>query len=370
MVAQPVAPLLPPGLDTPALVIDIDIVERNAERMAAAVRARGVSLRPHVKTHKSITIARLQLDAGASGITVGTLGEAEVMADGGISDIFIAYPVWADRIKAIRLRALNETAGVRLSVGADSLAGIERIATAVEGSQRPLRVLLEIDPGTRRTGLPVEQAPDVAMAAEQLGLEVAGLFTYGGHGYAGPDAVAGAAADERAALMAGADALRAAGIAPEILSAGSTPTALGVAQPPITEVRPGTYLLGDRQQLALGAIPADGIAIAVAATVVSTAVPGQVIIDAGGKALTRDLPSYLTGYGTLPAYPSGVIERIYDYHSVVVFPDAARRPVLGELVAVVPNRANPVVDLYDFFVASRSGEPIGTWPVDARGRSG
>jgi D-serine deaminase-like pyridoxal phosphate-dependent protein len=239
------------------------------------------------------------------------------------------------------------------------------LARAVGASARPLRVLLEVDPGNHRTGIDPARAGELAVAVEVLGLEVAGAFTHGGHAYRGPDAVAGAAADEIRSLAMAADAL---GATP-VLSAGSSPTVLGDLLPPVNEVRPGTYLLADRQQVALGASPADGVAIAVAATVISTSVDGQVVIDAGAKSLTKDLPAYLAGYGTLPAYPDGIIERVFDYHGVVSFPAGARRPKLGEQVAVMPNHACPVVDLYDSFIATRAGNPIGRWPVDARGRS-
>ncbi|HLB44310.1 MAG TPA: alanine racemase [Candidatus Limnocylindrales bacterium] len=157
-------------------MIDLDIVERNARRMAEAVAARGLVLRPHVKTHKSVALARIQIGHGAAGITVGTLGEAEVMAAGGIDDIFVAYTLWAAGAKADRLRALHDDAGIRLTVGADSIAGVQRLAAAVRGSDRPLRVLLEVDPGNRRTGLAPDRVADVALAALRLGLDVAGLF--------------------------------------------------------------------------------------------------------------------------------------------------------------------------------------------------
>lgn len=366
----PVAPHLPDGLDTPCLVIDLDIVERNARRMADAVAARGMALRPHVKTHKSVALARIQLEHGAAGITVGTLGEAEVMARGAIDDILLAYPLWAAGAKAERLRALLERPGLRFTVGADSAAGIERLARAVAGSPVRLRLLIEVDPRYGRTGVAPDAVGELGTLAQRLGLEVVGLFSHGGHAYGGTDAIAGAAHDEVTALSAGAAALRAAGIEPRVLSAGSSPTALGAAMAPVTEVRPGTYLIGDRQQVALGASPTDGVAIAIAATVVSTATGGQVVINAGAKSLTKDLPPYLAGYGTLFGYPAGVIERVSDYHGQVRFPAGASQPVLGEIVAVVPNHACPVIDLYDSFVATRSGEVVGRWPVDARGRSG
>jgi D-serine deaminase-like pyridoxal phosphate-dependent protein len=367
-VGQPVAPQLPGGIDTPALVIDIGIVERNAQGMAAAVRERGVALRPHVKTHKSVAIARIQLAAGAQGITVGTLGEAEVMAEADIDDIFVAYPIWAHDGKAARLKALHDRPGLVLSVGVDSVGGAQRLAAAVAGSARPLRVLVELDSGHHRTGVEPAQAGAVARAAREAGLEVIGLFTYAGHVYGGLGKAAPAAADEIAALAAGRAAVQRVGIEPGVLSAGSSPTALRAATAPVSEVRPGTYVIGDRQQVALAASPPDGVAVAVAATVVSESA-GQVVINAGAKTLTKDVPAYLAGFGCLPAYPDGALEHLSDYHGVITFPPGSRRPVLGEVVAVVPNHACPVIDLFDTFLATRDGELLGEWRVDARGRS-
>ena len=352
-------PLLPAGLDTPALVIDIGIAEANARRLGDQLRARGVALRPHTKTHKSVALARIQLAAGASGITTGTLGEAEVMADGGIDDIFIAYPVWAVGPKAARLAALHARSDLALSVGFDSVAGAERLAAAVGPGGRPLRAVLEIDPGNGRTGVLPTRAGQIAGAARDLGLDVIGVFTHGGHAYRGADAIAGAAGDEVRSLGVAVDLLRAAGIEPQVISAGSTPTALGAATGPVTEIRAGTYLLGDRIQVFLGASPSDGVAIAIASTVVSTALDGQVVIDAGAKTLTKDVPGYLTGFGSLPAYPEANIERVFDYHAVVRIPDGSPRPALGEVIAVIPNHCCVVVDLHDEFVATRSGDIVG-----------
>lgn len=364
-----VAPRLPAGLDTPAVVIDLDIVERNAHRLGDALAARGIALRPHVKTHKSIALARLQLDAGARGLTVGNLGEAEVFAAAGLDDLMIAYPVWAEGPKAARLRALHDLEGLSLAVGFDSIAGAERLAAAVAGSRRRLAVLLELDPGNRRTGAPAQAAGLIAAAARDLGLDVRGVFTHGGHAYQ-PGAAEPAGADEVATLTAGAAALAAEGIEPVVVSAGSTPTQLTAAVAPVNEIRAGTYLIGDRQQWAIGAVPDDGVAIAVAATVVSVAVDGQVVIDAGAKTLTKDVASYITAHGLLPAYPKAVIERVSDYHGMVRIPPGTPRPVVGEVVAVIPNHVCPVIDLRDTFIATRDGMVVGVWPVDARGRVG
>lgn len=365
----PIAPPLPADLETPCLVVDLDAVEANARRMAEGAGARGVVLRPHVKTHKSVALARLQLDAGAVGITVGTIGEAEVMADGGIGELFIGYPVWAAGTKADRIRALHERCS--LTVGVDSAEAAQLLGAAVRGSAGgALRVLVEVDSGARRSGVTgPEDAVDVARAAGDAGLAVIGVFTHGGHGYRGPGAGPGAAADEVETLGAAADALRAQGFTIERVSAGSTPTGVHAAAGQVTEIRPGTYLLGDRQQFVLGAIPADGIALVVAATVVSTAVPGQVVLDAGAKTLTKDRAPFLEGFGVIPAYPDTVIERLFDYHAAVAIPAGQPAPRLGEVVAVVPNHVCPVVEQFDEFVVARRGRAEARWPVDARGRS-
>ena len=363
------APALPADLDTPEIVIDLDIVERNARRLGDALAGRGIALRPHVKTHKSPALARLQLDAGARGITVGNLGEAEAFADHGFDDIFIAYPIRADGPKTARLAALAELPGLRLSVGFDSVEGAERLAAAVRRAARPLRVLLELDPGNRRTGASPAEAEALAAAALDRGLEVRGVFTHGGHAYR-PGGAEPAGGDEVRVLTEGAAALARLGIEDPVVSGGSTPTQLTAALAPVNEIRAGTYLLGDRQQWVIGAVPDDGIAIAVAATVVSRAVDGQVVIDAGAKTLTKDVASYLEGYGVLPAYPDAVIERLSDYHGVVRIPDGTPRPSLGEVVAVVPNHVCPVIDTRDAFTVVRGGEMVGRWPVVARGRSG
>lgn len=335
--------------------------------MARAMSERGVFLRPHFKTHKSIRLARLQVESGARGLTVGTIGEAEVLAEAGFGDLFIAYTLWLDDAKAARLRALLDHAPLR--VGADSVAGVARLAAAVRGAAHLPAVLVEIDSGERRTGVRPDGVVEVALAARRAGLEVAGVFTHGGHAYAGPGAVGSAAADEVDLLAAARDNLRAAGFEAEVVSAGSTPTAVRSAVGAVTEERPGTYVFNDRQQVGLRAASPDGIALVVAATVVSVAIPGQVVIDAGSKTLAKDRPAWTDGFGCLPAYPEATIVRTYDYHGVVTIPDGTPAPALGEVVAVVPNHVCPVVNLADSFVVSRGGRAIDRWPVDARGRS-
>ena len=194
------------------------------------------------------------------------------------------------------------------------------------------------------------------------------MFSHGGHGY-GPGRAEGAGADEIRTLGQAAAALVRDGFTVETISAGSTPTMLTAAGDGVNEMRAGTYVYGDRQQWLMGAIPADGCALAVVATVVSVH-SERIVLDAGAKALTKDRAEWLTGYGAIVGFPDLVIERVNDYHGVVGAPAGVDRPGLGDVVAIVPNHVCPVVDLFDSFVAVRAGAMLGLWPVDARGRSG
>jgi D-serine deaminase-like pyridoxal phosphate-dependent protein len=359
-------------LDTPAVVVDIDRADVRIARMAALMRERGVSLRPHTKTHKSLEFARRQIDAGAAGLTVATVGEAEVFAEAGFGDLFIAYPVIASGPKAERLRRLVERCS--LSVGADSVSGLEALARAFRGGKRPaaarpLRVVIEIDSGGRRTGVRPEAAGALGRRAIELGLIVAGAFTHGGHASVGPGKRARAADDEVTGLAAAAASLRAEGIEPTVLSAGSTPTAELSARPPVTQERPGTYIFGDRQQAALADGSFEDTALMVAATVVSAGPDHGFVIDAGAKILSKDVSSFLVGHGSVLGYPDAVIDRVNDHHGVVELPAGSARPAVGSIVWVMPNHVCPVVNLVDEYVIASGGRIVERWPVDARGRN-
>lgn len=368
--AFPATRLVPASLDTPAVVIDHTRLRRNITSMADRVRARRAALRPHAKTHKSVAIGRLQLEAGATGLSCATLGEAAVFADGGCDDLFVAYPVYAGGpSKPALLRSLHERC--RLRVGVDSAEGARALGAALRGSPEPLDVLIEIDSGLRRTGVRPEAVVPVADAAARAGLRVAGVFTHGGHGY-GIGLTEQAAGDEVTAVSAAADALERAGHDAAVRSVGSTPTS--VLRPPpipgeVTEERPGTYVFGDRQQLVLGAAADDEVALVVAATVVSTTVPGQAILDAGSKVLSSDRPDWLTGFGVLCGWPGATVARLNEHHAVVTFEHGTPRPAVGEVVAVIPNHVCPVVNLASELVLVDGSEIVDTWPVDAAGRN-
>lgn len=357
--------LIPSTVETPSVCIDYHLMEKNIHRMVSNLAEKNVGLRPHVKSHKSLKVARHQIDAGAVGLTAATIGEAEVFVDGGFGDVFIAYPLWLTDEKASRLRRMLERASV--AIGVSSLEGARNIATRLSDTDR-LRVVIEVDSGDRRTGV---TTPDDAVAIADViadsGLQITGVFTHGGHSYAGADAVAGAASDEVRTLRESADALRSAGHAVEVVSAGSTPTALVSSVAGITEERPGTFVFGDRQQVALGAHPADSVALFVAATVVQVS-GGQFVLDAGGKVFTKDLPKTVEGFGALPAYPDARIERIFDHHAVVI--NARTMPRVGDKLAVIPNHVCPVSNLAEeFVVIGNDGEELDRWNVDARVRN-
>ena len=369
LTAPPLDPTARATIDTPALIVDLDRVDAAIGRMAAIMRDRAVALRPHAKTHKSIEIGRRQVAAGAAGLTLGTIGEAEVFADGGLDDLFIAYPLVPLGPKAGRLRALATRA--RLRLGVDSAAGARAVADALGADRGGVRLLVEIDSGGRRSGVTPSQAGSVARAATELGMTVIGVFTHGGHGYAGPESTAGAADDEVQALTEAAASLRSAGVEASVVSAGSTPTALGSARGAVTEERPGTYVFGDRQQVRLGSIAADAVAAAVATHVVSVnPEAGRFVIDAGAKVLGKDTTVYAPGYGEIPELDHAVIDRVADYHGVVELGPGRSVPEVGRVVLVVPNHICPVVNTVDTFLATRGGQIVGTWPVDARGRNG
>jgi D-serine deaminase-like pyridoxal phosphate-dependent protein len=356
-------------IDTPALVVDLDRMDAAIASMAAAMAERGIALRPHAKTHKSLEVGRRQVDAGAVGLTLGTIGEAEVFTDAGLDDLFIAYPLVPLGPKALRLRALAGRA--RLRLGVDSLSGVRAIADALGSDRKSASLLIEIDCGARRSGVAPAAAGAIARKATELGLTVAGIFTFGGHGYDAPDACAGAADDEVRSLTAAAASLRAAGVEPRVVSAGSTPTAIASARGPVTEERPGAYVFGDRQQVALGAIGRDAVAAVVVARVTSVnEADRRFVVDAGAKMLGKDVSTYVAGHAEIPELDGAVVARVADYHGTVDVAPGLPLPEVGRVVQVVPNHICPVVNNVDAFLVARGGEVVDTWRVDARGRNG
>ena len=351
-------------VDTPVPIVLADVMQSNIDRMQGFAAEHGLDLRPHVKTHKCVEIGRLQVAAGAVGITAGNVGEAEVFATAGFDDIFLAYPLWPSGTKGRRVRQLAET--TRLRVGVDNRAAIDALADAMGEEPDRLEVVVEIDCGARRSGAPPRAAGDLAREARNRGLVPVGVYTYPGHGSSGPGARELAAQDQEVALTAAVRSLADAGIAAEVVSAGSTPTVAFSTGSVVTEIRPGEYVFCDLDNTRLGACTEDQIALFVAATVVSDWVPDQAILDVGTKALGRE-GNPEKGYGGV-AGSRAVLVKLNEYHGFLTVPAGEHRPAVGTVVPVVPNHVCPVVNSFEeLVVTDTDGTSVQRWPVAARG---
>ena len=347
---------------TPYLRVDTARLRANVARVADQAATAGVSLRPHAKTHKCAEVTRLQLEAGAVGLTVATIGEAEVFAEHGVEDLFIAYPLWLTDDAVRRLRDLSDR--VDLAIGVDSTESATRAGTLLEGSG--IAVLVEVDSGQHRSGVAPEAAGTVAAAAAEAGAPVRGVFTFPGHSYA-PGAGTDAAAEEARALRSAVESFRTVGLEPDVVSGGSTPTLAASLSDPgaglLTELRPGVYVFGDAQQWELGSTRPEDVALSCRATVVSHA-GGRLVLDAGSKALGADRAPWATGWGRLPAYPDARVVQLSEHHAVVDLHGAAL-PALGSRVDLVPNHVCNAVNLADVLWA----DDTAAWHVVARGHN-
>jgi D-serine deaminase-like pyridoxal phosphate-dependent protein len=343
---------------TPAVVIDLDIVERNIARVQAACDAAGVANRPHIKTHKSPLIARMQRDAGAKGITCQKLGEAEIMADAGFDDILISYNILGEE-KSARLAKLMGRAN--MIVAADNPVTVESLAAAAAMAGRDLEVIVECDTGRKRAG--VETAGEAIALAQEIagrpGLTFAGFLLYP------PET---AMRETQSFLDEALAGVRAAGLSPRIVSTGGTPNLANLGKiTGATEHRAGTYVFNDRMMLACGAATPDDIALNVVATVVSRAGPERGILDAGSKTLTSDTGG-LDGHGLILEHPQARIHKFAEEHGFLDLTACNDRPRVGDVVRVVPNHVCVVVNMVDRLIAVRGGAIVGEIPVEARGR--
>lgn len=362
-------------LDTPALVVDLDRLEANLERWQRAATAHGARLRPHVKTHKVPAIALRQLELGACGIAAAKVSEAEVFADAGVGDVVVAYPVVGEA-KWARLARLAAR-GVRVGVNCDSEVAARGLAAAAVERGTTLEVHLEVDSGFHRCGFPPEDTDSLerlARLVEELpGLELAGVTTHRGLGFDGAAATTPAQAglDEGRTLVALAERLRARGLPVREVTAGSTPTGLGVARVAgITEVRAGTYVFNDLMQLGLGAAEPGDLALSILCTVTSAVRPGHATIDGGSKtfAADRGAAGALEGRGFARAAGRDAwLVRMSEEHGMLALgPGASVR--VGEKIAFHPAHVCTCVNLAEELVGARAGRVEVVWPVAARGR--
>ena len=342
---------------TPCAVIDMDRVERNIARIQAACDAAGVANRPHIKTHKNPTLAKMQIAAGARGITCQKLGEAEVMADAGIDDILISYNLLGDE-KMARLGALQAKAN--MTVAADNSVVVAGLPKAASASGRPLSVVVECDTGRKRAGVetPAEAIALAREIAASEGLKFSGFMLY-------PTETGWAEAqkffDE---ALAG---VRAHGLDATMVSTGGTPNLKNIGKlKGGTEHRFGTYIYNDRMQVAAGVATWDDCALHIYSTVVSRAGPDRGILDAGSKTLTSDTGG-LDGHGLILEHPEAKIARFAEEHGFLDLTRSNTRPSVGDVVRIVPNHVCVVVNMMDEVVMVRGEEILGTLPVAARG---
>jgi D-serine deaminase-like pyridoxal phosphate-dependent protein len=348
---------------TPVAVVDEEVVERNLAHMAKLAADHNVKLRPHAKTHKSAYMAQRQLAHGAVGLTCATFTEAEVFADAGVDDLLIAHPP-VGRPKLERLAALAKRVK-RVAVSLDDVGVAKSLPESVE-------VLWEVDPGQHRIGTaPGEPTVNaVKELVRAIGAErFRGLVTHGGHVYAATNQNERqlAADQETGGISTTADMLRRASIEVRELTVGSTPTAGLALRGGITEMRPGTYIYGDANQVTLGSQRLEDCAMAVVATVVSTPAPDRAVVDAGSKALSADLRvAGLNGYGIVLGRNDLTVARLSEEHAVLTS-TAQTRAHIGDRMLIVPSHACTVINLHPAVLLVLATSRSNWIPVDARG---
>lgn len=359
------------SLETPCALVDLDRLSANLDAMASYAVVHGLALRPHVKTHKSPRIAAEQMRLGAVGLTCATPRELEVMS-GVSNDLLLAYPPIGDS-KLRRLMELPREA--RVSVGLDSMFAIDGLMAAARVADRDIDVLVEVDLGMHRVGVQsAEEALALAMHLRQCApLRFAGVMFYPGHIREHVSEHEGKlerlARDVKHLVQVLADA----GLPPRVVSGGSTPLAWRMHEVPgMTEVRPGTYVYNDRTTAEIGSCTWEDIAFTVLGTVVSTAVPGQAVVDCGAKALGREPMRGAAGegFGALLDRPEVVVARMSEEHGILDLSATDWRPRVGDRVRIVPNHVCIVVHLNDVIHGVRGDQVETSWPVAARGRQG
>jgi D-serine deaminase-like pyridoxal phosphate-dependent protein len=347
----------PGGADTPYASVDLDAVERNIARMQGYCDEHGLAFRPHVKTHKLPAIAHEQVRAGAVGITCQKVTEAAAMVAAGLSDVLVAYPVLGST-KVDRLCGLARHA--RISVAADSAVISRGLSKGAVAAGVELGILVECDTGLRRTGVPrPEDAVALALLVDSLpGLRFDGLMTYP------------SAPGTPTFFATARDSIRAAGLDVHCLSGGGTAGAFSTHEAGIyTELRAGTYVYGDRACISNGSVPLADCALRVHASVVSVTGHERAILDAGSKTLTTDPVEVdgVTGYGLIVERRDAEIDQLFEEHARVRLPPDEKPLELGDVVTIIPNHACGTMNMQNYVFVHRSGDPVGWWPVTARG---
>ncbi|MFZ7104708.1 MAG: D-TA family PLP-dependent enzyme [Peptococcaceae bacterium] len=361
-------------LDTPALVVDVNIMEKNIKNMQKKADEAGVNLRPHTKTHRTPALAKMQVQAGAKGITVAKVGEAEVMAAAGLDDIFIANEIYGKH-KLARLKQV--AANVKVCLGVDNQEQVRALGEVFQDEAKPIEVLIEIETGEERSGL--IPGPEVVRLAEFItqtpNVKLKGVFSHEGHTYGAgsvEECISLFNKSQEDTLYA-ADLIRQEGLEIEVISIGATPSLMqGEILPGITEIRPGTYILMDGAQ---GHAINDysRCALTVLATVVSKPTPERTVLDTGVKALTAFTRSngicYTPGFGLVKGFENLRLAKLYDEHGLINNREVNQKLKIGDKVEIIPNHVCPTCNLYDKIHMVQDGKVIVEFPVLGRGRS-
>ncbi len=358
-------------LDTPALIVDLDRLETNIERMARVTRDGGKALRPHTKTHKTPEIARMQLAAGAHGITVAKLGEAEVMAGAGFSeidDIFVANQI-VGAVKIERLIALSRRA--RIIVGADSPEAVVPIAEAARRAGIDIPIRIEVDTGLNRAGVrTVAAAIDLGgLISRTPGVHLDGIYTHEGHVNAcGVENQQRTCSEVARRMRETAHAMRDSGIDPGIVSVGSTAGApLMAREEEIDEIRAGVYVFNDRGQVQRGGREED-CALTILATVVSRPDETTAIVDSGTKSLSGDRSVEASKFGQILGEPGVIFDWANEEHGHLNLSDTAFRPKILDRLRIVPFHACTATNMHDTIYGVRGERVETTWKIAARGK--
>lgn len=357
-------------IPTPAMVLDVSVVRSNIERLAQYAAQFELDIRPHTKTHKLRPLARLQLEAGATGLTTAKVSEAEVISDPQ-QDVLLAYPpVGPSRARRLAVLARDRT--VRAAV--DSLVAINDVSVAAGAEGTTVGLLVDLDVGLGRTGV---QSPAAALLLAQAidrapNVRLDGIMVYPGHIWN--------AVDDQMEPLRMVDNLIAQSIAlwsehglvASIVSGGSTPTAFrSHLVPHLTEIRPGTYIFNDMNTVRGGYCSVDECAACVVATIISDAVSGQVVIDAGSKTLSSDvcLPDPKSGYGFIIELEGARITRLSEEHGQVDISACNSKPAVGDRVTIIPNHVCPCLNLQESIWWVEPNELPRQLKVDARGKT-
>lgn len=360
------------SIDTPALLLNKETMEQNLNDIVQFARKHHVAYRPHIKTHKSVEIAKKQLDAGAVGVTVATVGEAEVMAKNGIDDILLAFPIFNEEKLERIYRLLNFS---KITLAVDSVEQTKVIDQFFKEKNLSIDVWLKVNSGLDRCGIEVLEVESFITATKELeNINITGIFTHAGHSYGAQseEELKEIAEQEADVVLKSAAIFDKVGVPVKHKSIGSTPTfKLAGKVNGITEIRPGNAIFYDMVQVSLGVSQIENCALTVKSTV-SSIKKDRIVIDAGSKTLNLDKGAHgnesIKGHGYIKEYPELIITRLSEEHGVIDV-DTSEYPhiSLGETVTIIPNHACTVVNLFDKYTVIDDSDRLDLIPVDARG---